>query len=167
MGHYRHGRKVPALPPAQHNAIRAVSIVLVFALVALTTWRPALFAAPALVVIVGLAGLDQSVVTAGGRARPAGTGTGDPLGRGAAEGVSGLDDPDSHADTAAITLALPRGRSAGSRLRPSPDDSRATAGDDVLSWSPLDEAGLDDPIATHTMAIDMRVLLDDGPAWVR
>ncbi len=138
---------------------------MVFALVALTTWRPAIFAAPALVVIVGLAGLDQSVVTAGGRARPAGTG--DPRGPGAADGVPGLDDPDSYPDTAAITLALPRGRSAGPRRPASPDGSRATAGDDVLSWSPLDEAGLDDPLATHTMAIDMRVLLDDGPAWVR
>ncbi len=136
--------------------------MIVFTMVALTTWRPALFAVPALVVIAGLAGLDQSIVTSSDRTR-GGTPVGDVH-------AGDVDGGDVHAgdatDAAATTLALPRLRSVNPRAAV-PSRNHAPDDADVLSWSTLDDAGLDDPLAVHTMAIDMRALLEDGPVWVR
>ncbi len=148
------------MPPAQRNALGAVTILIVFTMVALTTWRPAQFVVPALVVIAGLAGLDQSIVTSSGRTRP-----GTPVDPAAGRPVGGVRGKDA-TDAATSTLALPRLRSVDPRAAV-PSRHQAPAGEDVLSWSTLDNAGLDDPLAVHTMAIDMRALLEDGPAWVR
>lgn len=62
MAHYRHGRKVPALPPPQRHAVGVATVAAVFVLVALTSWKPAVFGIPSLVVIGCLGILDYAVV---------------------------------------------------------------------------------------------------------
>jgi hypothetical protein len=148
------------LPPAQRHAIGAVTVVIVFVLVALTTWRPAVFIVPALIVIAGLAGLDRSVVTARTGSRP-GTAVG-PGTAGPADSAGDLDD----IDAAATTMMIPRARPVDPHAV-APDHGWLPDTDDILSWSPHTDPALDDSLAVHTMAIDMRTLLDDGTVWVR
>jgi len=174
MAHYRRGKKVAALPPVQRHAIGAVTIALVFALVALTACRPAVFVLPALVVIGVLGLLDYAIVAT--RLRPASAG------RAAAPRARPADPPIPDAVAAAETTSLPRivdplpepaptgrlrrlGRPAG---QPDPRRSQAPrpADDDEppddLSWSPEDDPRLDDPQMLQTMVIDMRRSLDGG-----
>ncbi|SBW27284.1 putative membrane protein [Candidatus Protofrankia californiensis] len=166
----------------QRHTIGAFTIVIVFALVALTAWRPAIFALPGFVVIAGLGGLDQAIVTT--RARSQARAGAEPLGFPAArEGFPAAREKHDHSalgpghafgpsgvDPDAATTALPRlpppdppvgkpGR--GANRGPAP------AADDVLPLSAPGGLGLDDPLTMQTMVIDMRALLEDNPAWMR
>ncbi len=129
--------------------------MLVFALVTLTMWRPAFFAVPALVVIAGLGALDQAIVTTRARSRSQASADSPAFGSG------------DRLDGEAVTMALPRVRPVDPHHRPPRRKWESPVADDVLSWSSPQILRPDDPDAAHTMAIDMRAFLDDGPVWVR
>ncbi len=144
--------------------------MVVFALVALTAWRPAVFALPGFVVIAGLGGLDQAIVTT--RARSRARAGAEPLGFPAAREKHDRTafGPDGGVDGDAVTMALPRLPPLDPPVRrPGRGAARhpAPAVDDVLPLSAPGDPGLDDPLTMQTMVIDMRALLEDNPAWMR
>ncbi|AEH10860.1 hypothetical protein FsymDg_3581 [Candidatus Protofrankia datiscae] len=75
--------------------------MVVFAVVALTAWRPALFALPGFVLILALGGLDRVIVTARGRSPAPDQAQTGPLGL----APSGAD---RDVDTDMATMVLPR-----------------------------------------------------------
>ncbi|WP_250284460.1 hypothetical protein [Frankia sp. CiP1_Cm_nod2] len=76
----------------------------VFAVVALTAWRPALFALPGFALILALGGLDRVIVTARGRSPAPDQARTGPLGL-AAPGAAG---PGPNVDADMATTVLPR-----------------------------------------------------------
>jgi hypothetical protein len=167
VAHYRRGKKVAALPPVQRHAIGAATIAVVFALVGLTAWRPAVFVVPALIVIGVLGLLDYAIVTTRWRPaparRPAAAQPAIPDALAAAETTSMPRIVDPVPDGPPTTRQRRRGRPAG---RPDPRRARPVTADeeppDDLSWSPDEDPRLDDPQMVQTMVIDMRRSLDGG-----
>lgn len=152
MAHYRNGRKVPALPPPQRHAIGVVTIAVVFVLVALTSWRPAVFGVPAIAVIAALGILDNVVVMT----RP------EPRGRRGRRAASGAADGPSYDDIDGGWVDGPdAGESAGRRgrraRRPAVDETwYAEQGYDpaaATTMMPRVTAGPDPSAAAPTAAI--------------
>lgn len=188
MAHYRHGRKVPALPPPQRHAVGAATILAVFTLVALTAWRPWVYGLPSLAVIAALGFLDYTVVMT----RPVHD---DPAVLAARAGLPAADAWYDSYDAGPATTMLPRlpldapppdGSGApplsAAQTTAMPRPTRAlhpayeggfSAEDDILSWDDPDpdESGADDPsrpgrdALVHTMAVDMRGFLGGSASW--
>jgi hypothetical protein len=163
---------VPALPPDQRLAAGVLTVIAVFAVVAVVAWRPAVFALPGLAAVAALGLFDALVVTTRGH-EPEAPG---PRAGGAVWYGGPRGGPGRTVDPHAPTTVVPRLESrTGLLAAPTPSTPPPTAGGfphapprpdahevgrPSSRGTPPRPSPTPDDLDMATMAIDMRAFLD-------